>query len=349
MIRVVYIFLTEHALGLRIAQDIYNDSGAKVVTKNTVIDEYILRRLAEFDVKKIPVYDNSENKEKVKTDDSIAKVKQSYVENTKAVKNLLNDIAKGKIVDKKKIDEVSMMIYLKINNFSSILTSLHQLRDVDEYTYTHSMNVAIYSLLLAKWLRLDERQAMDVVEAAVLHDLGKCKISTDVLNKKGKLLNEEFELIKKHTTIGFQLSKRITGIKDEVRQAILLHHERINGNGYPLGIDAERTNIYARIVSVADVYDALTSERPYKKRKTPFETFKEFERIGFDQFDPKVMLTFLTNIYNYYLGAKVRLQNNEIAEVIYISPYNPSKPTIKLGERIIDLGQNDNYFIEEMI
>ncbi|ADY57087.1 metal dependent phosphohydrolase [Syntrophobotulus glycolicus DSM 8271] len=351
MAGVKYILLTRHALGEKIAHDIYNDQGAKIIPQHTVINKCILKRLAEFDIQRIPIYDHAEKEDgkTVRDEHSLALIKQSYVHNVREIKLLLNDIAKGKTTDKSKIDEVSMMIYSKINRFGSILSSLNQLRDVDEYTYTHSLNVAIYSLLLAKWLKLGDSQAKDIVEAGILHDLGKCKISPDLLNKRGRLLNEEFELVKKHTTIGFDLSKAIPGIKDEVRRAILLHHERANGNGYPFGVSGQKINIYSKIIAVADVYDALTSERAYKKKKTPFETFKEFEKIGFEQFDPKVMLTFMTNIYNYYLGVKVRLNTGQIAEVIYINPYNPSRPTIKLDDQILDLAGYEHYDIEEMI
>jgi HD-GYP domain-containing protein (c-di-GMP phosphodiesterase class II) len=190
---------------------------------------------------------------------------------------------------------------------------------------------------------------MDIIEAAVLHDLGKCMISPTILNKREKLQAYEFEYLKTHTTIGFDLSRKIPGIKQEVREVILTHHERNDGRGYPFGLNAGQINIYTKIVSVADVYDALTSERVYKKRKTPFETFKEFQKIGFDHFDPKVVLTFLTNIINYYLGSKVLLNTGETGEVVFISPYDPSLPTVKVAEKFIDLTKEKEVIIEQMI
>lgn len=134
-----------------------------------------------------------------------------------------------------------------------------------------------------------------------------------------------------------------------MKEAILRHHERVDGCGYPLGIPGEYLSIYTKIIMVADVYDTLTSERAYKKRLTPFDTFLEMEKRGYDHFDPQVLLVFLRNIANHYTGAKVRLNTGEIGEIACCLPQNIAKPLIVVNGKCINLSRESEYSIAEVL
>lgn len=265
------------------------------------------------------------------------------------MRKILGDLAAGRKLAYEKIEYISNSIYSKINSISNIVKCMNEIKNVDEYTYTHSINVSVYALLIAKWLGLSEAETRNVVTTSILHDIGKSRISGDILNKKGPLLSEEFEQIKSHVNIGYYLSEHIPQITDDIREGILMHHEREDGKGYPFGIKGDNINRYAKIISVADVYDALTSERIYKKRITPFDTFRELVKIGFGHFDTKVLMTFLSNIASYYIGSTVKMSNGETGKVIFVAPQSISTPIVSINGKYIDLSQNRQLKIVEML
>jgi HD-GYP domain-containing protein (c-di-GMP phosphodiesterase class II) len=154
------------------------------------------------------------------------------------------------------------------------IKSLMQIATHDYYTHTHSINVAIYALSLGNFLGLRGEELEQLGESALLHDLGKSKIDPNIINKNGALTKEEFETMKKHPTFGVSLGLKL-GIKNKkILEGIKYHHEKMDGSGYPSGLYKEEIPIYAKIVGMCDIFDALTSERSYKKAMTSFEALK---------------------------------------------------------------------------
>ncbi len=342
-----YVDVKDCRAGEVLAEDVIDNKGVMLLAKNAVLNNYILSRLQDFRVEKIAVYasDSFQEMQKITPEE----FKKDYKNNLCTVKRILNDLAAGVKPDYQEIASVADFIYENRYGSYGLIECINELRSADEYTYIHSINTGIYSSLIARWLNLEEQQIKEMVMAGMLHDIGKAKIPNIILNKKGKLSEREFEIIKKHTIVGYQMSKSIPNLKFDVRKAILMHHEREDGSGYPLGVKGNKINVYAKIVAVGDVYDALTSERAYKKKTTPFDTFEEFQRCGVGLFDPKVMLTFLTNISHYYISSKVRMNTGEIGEIVYVPPHNISKPVIRLEGKIIDLEKERDYSISEML
>ena len=345
-----YVHLYQCKPGDILADDLYNDNGILIVAKGTVINEHTIKRIEAFRVRQLSVYESRRNrKTREKNILYIKKFKRDYEENLDIVKQVLNALVSGEKLDYKKIEYISKSIYSQISNTSQIVECMNAIKNISEYTYTHSINVSIYSMLLARWLCLSEKETKEVVTTGVLHDIGKSRIPIEILNKKGPLLPEEYEEVKKHAAIGSQLTENIPDITNHMREGIYMHHEREDGKGYPLGIKGDRINLYAKIISVADVYDALTSERVYKKRMTPFDTFLEFSRIGYGYFDTKIMMTFLSNISSYYIGSRVRMNDGKIGEVVFISQQNISKPIVNVDGMYIDLANHSQYRIIEMV
>ncbi len=338
--------------GYEIAEDVLNSSGRLIITKNTIVNESIRQKLIAFKVDRIAVCDHTKNVDTVhnpKADIIAFKIK--YQKSVNSVKEMINDLAAGRGLDNEKIYEISSSLYENMYTNIIVTECLNKLKIVDEYTYSHCINVSLYSMLIGKWLELPENEIKLLIIAGILHDIGKTKIPIDILNKKGPLTKEEFEIIKMHPLYGFELIKENAGISKKVKEAVLMHHEKENGTGYPFGIKSVGISSFAKIISIADVFDALTSERVYKKRQTPFDTFREFERIGIGEghFDPGILLKFIHNISQYYVGSRVMMNTGKLGEIVYVPPHNISNPVVRVDGSFIDLSAQKSMKIIEML
>jgi putative nucleotidyltransferase with HDIG domain len=277
--------------------------------------------------------------------------KRKYQNSVNSVKVIINDLAAGKGLDNEKINEISSSLYENMCSNVAVTECLNKIKIVDEYTYSHCINVSLYSMLIGKWLELPESEIKFLMNAGILHDVGKSKIPIVILNKKGPLTQEEYEIIKKHPLFGFEIIKNYTGINKKVKEAVLMHHEKENGTGYPFGIKSESISNFAKIISIADAFDAITSERVYKKRQTPFDTFREFERIGIGEgyYDPGILLKFIHNISQYYVGSRVMISTGKCGEIVYVPPHNISSPVVKVDGSFIDLSAQRDMKIIEML
>lgn len=347
-----YIHIYQCKPGYILAEDLCDNGGILIIPRGVVIDENIIKKLNAFKIRQLTVYEPQEaakEPEPERGEVYLREFRKDYRKNVDEVKQVLYDLAAGKKLDYEKIDAISDSVYTKVNRITNIIECMNEVKNVDEYTYTHCINVSVYAMLIARWLDMSDSEIREVVTAGVLHDIGKSKIPAEILNKRGALLKEEFEQIKNHSMIGYELSGEIPQLSQEIREGILMHHEWVDGNGYPFGLRGEEINRYAKIIAVADVYDALTSERIYKNRIPPFDTFEEFIKMGYGHFDAKVMMTFLSNIAGFYTGSKVKLSNGETGEVVFVPPQNIASPVVYANGRYIDLSQEKDLKIVEMV
>lgn len=333
-----------------LAEDVYRNN-CLVLPQNTKLTADLIEKLTNAGVRSLTVYlpTSATQEEPMIAAQPLPDFQQEYEENANVLKDVLSDLAAGRKLEIEKVSSVFDAVYNQIQHNYTLMDCINSIRSADVYTYTHSLNVALYAGLIGRWMRLPEQEILDLIQVGVLHDMGKAKVPQEILNKRGKLTPEEFEIMKKHSTLGFWMVKEVPELKQEICNAVLTHHERVDGRGYPFGLKGKDIPFYAKVVAVADVYDALTSERVYKKRITPFDTFVEFQELGYDHFDPQVLLVFLQNIANYYTGAKVRMNTGEVGEITSILPYNISKPIIRIDDKVIDLALEPNYSIEEML
>lgn len=343
-----HVRLFECKTGEIIADDIFNDKGILIIPKNAPINDYVIYKLINLGVYDVTIYSQEDiyNKEDHLT---ISQLKNKYENYVTAIKDILNELASGKELDFEKAKTISDSVYLNVTSNYNLIRCINELRNFDEYTYTHSINVSIYAMLLSRWLDLNEKDIENTIISGILHDTGKAKIPAGILNKKGPLSPREFDIMKTHTILGYDIVKNIAELNLEIKKVVLLHHEKDNGKGYPFGFKGSKLNMYTKIISVADVYDALTSNRCYKKKITPFDCFKQIQMMGIGHFDIKVMLTFLYNIANYYIGSKVVMSNGEIGEVVFIVPNDISKPIVRIKDEFIDLSTDNTLKIVEML
>ena len=231
---------------------------------------------------------------------------------------------------------------------TGIMDMILNMHDFDDCTYTHSLNVALICNILAGWLRFSPAEKELATACGLFHDVGKLQIPAEIMKKPGKLTPAEYQIIKTHPLESYKLLSRYE-LPDEVKNAALMHHERCDGSGYPYGFTFDKINRFARLVAVADVYEAMTSSRTYRDALCPFNVITYFENDGLQKYDPEFLLPFLENIVNTFLNQEVRLTNGLEGRIIYVNPVSLSKPTVKVGDRFLDLKEIGNVGIEKII
>jgi len=340
--------LIECQCGEILAEDVINDVGIPIVVCNTVINRYIKERLISLGIKSIKVYSPG-----LQFDDRNDKFLDSFIEvyqkSVLQIKEVVNELSMGKKLNYLKVSSVCSQVLSYIKEINIVIKYLAKIKKYDDYTYYHSINVAFYSLLLANWLKLTGDELNKVVLAGLLHDIGKTKVPLDVLNKPGKLLPEEFEEIKRHSMQGYLILKESANIPEVVSAAVLMHHEREDGSGYPNGLRGHEISQYAKIIAIADVFDAMTSSRVYHRAASPFDVFREFQSFGPKMFDINMLMTFVRNLSPCYLGSKVLLNNGAIGEVVYIPPFDVANPVINLEGQLIDMSRTSEYTIQSLV
>lgn len=324
-----------------IAADVLNELGVALVAKDTVMNEYIREKLLVYGIRKIKIYQKSE--------DINEDFQKCYTDILLQTQRLFREIVAGKPLDCESVAYIAEEICNSIIENDRVIRCLNCIHRADEYTYKHSVNVAFYSMLIAKWLHFSDRRIKLAVKSGLLHDIGKVRIPNEILNKKGKLTREEFEIIKEHTILGYEIVKDLKEIENDVKSAVLLHHERIDGSGYPYHFYSDNVNLFARIVAVADVFDAMTSDRVYKGKATPFDVFEMFQTVGIGIFDTQILNSFTSKLSTYLVGAKVLLNCGRTGEIAYIPQQDLINPIVKVESEYIDLAKSEETKIISML
>lgn len=260
-----------------------------------------------------------------------------YDHQVSEVRNQLSHIVQTGDIDSDNLTILVDDILTTTATKSQLFSYMCRLSSTDDITYNHSMNVSLLASIFGKWLHLSNGDIKDLAIAGLLHDIGKIKVDPIILNKKEKLTDAEFDHLKQHPTLGYQIVAK-SDLPNSIKQAILMHHEKMNGAGYPLGLSWDRIHDFAKIIAIVDIYDAMTAERPYHKKFHPFEVIKMFEEECYGILDTKYLYVFLEHIAHNFLGDKVELSDHTNGEIIFINKLSPSRPLIQtIDGRIIDL------------
>jgi len=345
----ICISIKDCELGQIIGQKVVSKYGATVVVENTTINSYIKNKLTAFEVDYIWIYGVGIDESVKYKDIAFKQLKERYNKNVLAVKEILNDLSKGKNVSIEKINLVSNSLYEPIDSEYYVVRCLSELKSVDDYTFIHSINVSMYAMLLGKWLLLPQSKIVDLIHAGLLHDVGKTKISNLILNKKGKLEIGDFQQIKKHPIYSFEIIKSIEGVSAESKDAVLKHHEREDKSGYPSGVGGSEMSICSKVIAITNFYDSITSERAYRKRVNPFEAFEIIQGQAMTKFDIHIVNTFLSNIATCYIGSKILLSNGQTGEIVYVPPQVITKPIISINSEYFDLSKDNKVKIVKML
>lgn len=232
-----------------------------------------------------------------------------------------------------------------------LLDMLSNMRNLEDPIYSHSLNVALISRSIGKWLQLGREDLNVLTLAGLLHDIGKTQIPESILNKPGKYTDEEFKMMKSHPLLGKKLLND-KGFDPRILYAALQHHERSDGTGYPRGLEEDEIDDFASIVAIADVYDAMTSARAHRDPLCSFQVINQFEKDGLSKYNTKYILVFLDKIANTYSNSRVMLNNAKTGRVVYINKTNLSRPVVQMDSGdIINLADavNNELFIKSIL
>ncbi len=341
--------------GMKVDQPIFGPDGRVLIERGAFLDDFEIEGLLKKGIMSVYITEGE-------PDDDEEVVISPAAQQT---------IAKTRVPDKKKVelsnevkervgqgikylfDNTSNADFAESSNsvagelMDSIMSSdavafdINMLKVSDEYTFKHSVDVAAMSLIIGKNMGLPHEELKELGVAGLLHDIGKSSIPDEILNKKDKLTDEEFTYIKQHSVFGYKILTERGGFSEAVLRGVLQHHEKLNGRGYPLGVSGDKIHKYARIISVADVYDALVTDRPYKKGFSKGVAVEMIMAMTED-LDMDAMNCFLHTVVAYPVDSIVTLVNGEKAKVVqnYMGyPLRPKVVSVTTG-KVYDLSND---------
>ncbi|WP_432665896.1 HD-GYP domain-containing protein [Wukongibacter baidiensis] len=327
--RLTKIDVDELKEGMILGENLYDSLGNILLGDGITLRETYIVKIKTLDISNVWIKNKLPIKEMKKENHSDPYLLETRLEAKRFIADTMQEFYLNGAVVEKVLEIVNKLIEELLEN-DEIVISLGKLRTIDDYTLEHSVNVCIMSLVIGLSYGFEYEELVDLGVGAILHDIGKMLIPQEILNKPGALTVEEYEIVKNHTTYGYDILKKSEGISGIAAEIALSHHERPDGNGYPLGRKAEQIRIYSKIVAICDVYDALTSDRVYKKGIVPHKALQYICKMVDTQFDNELVKKLLNCVKIYPVGSLVRLNTNELGLVVDISKINPSKPIVRI-------------------
>lgn len=321
-------------IGTELAKPIYNDKGKILLQKDVVLTDVMIRRLLDLGITYVYIKDELTDDiyvpslipEEMRIE-AIQTVKESfatYQNNGFGKKSFLQDKTSENMT--KMVD--SMITQLK--NDEEVLSVMSDILISDDYVFAHSINVTIYALALATELKLPDKQIRQLGLGAMLHDVGKMFIPDEILNKVERLNDEEFSIMQSHAEKGFHFLRKSTSFPLLVAHCAYQHHERLDGSGYPRGIKETEIHPFGKILAVADVFDAVTSNRVYRDAMLPQEGLEVLYAGSGTLFDQDLIRTFKQTVAIFPNGSTIKLNDNRIAIVVKQHNQMYERPTVRV-------------------
>ncbi len=358
MIRRKYMRTRQLKPGMKMDQSVVDRLGRNLVARGAILDEYVIDSLLKLGIMNVYIQEGEmspdeeniaisaaaqANIEKLYTEDrSKVSLSNSVRERiSHGIQSIYNDTDSANLASTTASITNDLLNAIDQNN--AIAIDITELKTSDEYTFKHSVDVATIAMILAKQQGLSKQEIFEIGVSGLLHDVGKTKVPLEILNKPGRLDEEEFAIMRQHSVFGYRMVKDKPDFSPGVAMGVLQHHEKINGSGYPMGVNENQITPYAKILSVADIYDALITERPYKQAFSQRDAVEMIMSMT-HELDMKAMKSFLESMILYPVGCIVELSNGEKAKVVRNSPHYILRPTVVgvQSGKVYNLGEDLN-------
>ena len=345
--------------GMIVDQTVVDRLGRNLVVKGAELDDYMISSMLKLEIMSVYIQDGYipdpdvskiTSKEAARQIDRLTKKDPAKVQLTESVKKR---VAEGiQYIYNPGTDPHQMSTAASsitndlmdaISKNDAVALDINALKTSDEYTFKHSVDVATIAMISAKSMGLSQNQIYEIGVAGLLHDIGKTKVPEEILNKPGRLDESEFAIMKNHSLYSYRMIEDSEDLSSQIKLAVLQHHEKIDGSGYPLGVKFDQISDYAKILTIADIYDALVTERPYKAAFTQRDAIEMIMSMT-GELDIESMRGFLESMILYPVGAVVELSNGEKAKVVENHPKYILRPTVVglQSGNVYDLGNDFN-------
>lgn len=358
--------IKELQVGCILSEEVIGSSGRAIIQKKTVLTTELLEILRAFLIKEVEVEKTLSTglpfipNEVIETEEEEGygeketqrelSFTELFLQASGNFKREFHSWQSGLPVDVTKVRAIIVPLIEKSEHHQTELFQLYHFSTEDDYLYQHAIAVGLISYYISKKVGLNKGEAVQVALAGCLCDCGMAKLSAGILNKRSPLTKEEYVEVKNHPTYSYRLIQSTPLIRKAGKIAIYQHHERLDGSGYPLGEKGHKIHRYAKIIGVADTFHAMTSERLYRKKQSPFKVLEMMIQDLFGQFDISSLRALQAGIMNISIGSIVKLSNEQEAEILFIEESAPTRPLVKIcgTDEIINLQKNRVLFIDEV-
>lgn len=341
--------------GMEVARDVVSAEGRFLIRKGVTLTFHYIQRLREIGVGSVYIVSHGSLPDY--TFDVLSD--QTRIKAIQTVRNAFDKFKMTRKMEAKVFRELAVTIVDELLGHPDALLHLTDIRTHDDYTFGHSVNVGVLAVLTGIALGYSRKQLQELAIGCLLHDLGKMSVPLDILNKPGTFTEQEMETMKTHSEAGFDILRKNPGVPLLSAHIAFQHHERFNGTGYPRGLKGQEIHEYSRIAAVADAYDALTSDRPYRKGMLPHEAYEIMIASAGEIFEESLLQKFFEHVALYPLGTVVTLNSGETGVVIECINNMPLRPGVRIlldqqgrqaveGRRI-ELAMETAFFISKVL
>ncbi|MDI9420448.1 MAG: HD-GYP domain-containing protein [Bacillota bacterium] len=321
-----YVSNKELQPGMCVARPIYGEDGQVLLNSGVILNESYIARLYSNGVPGAFIL--TDHDEEVEIPEVVTqRTRQNVIGH---VRNVFESIELGKTFDMGYLTDSVTAIIDEVTANPNVLINLTDIRTFDGTIFAHCVNVCILSIIIGIKCSLNELELRELAIGSILHDIGKICIPTQILQKQGPLTQNEFDLVKKHTVNGWNILRNNHGIPLLSAHIAYQHHEQPNGKGYPRELLDEQIYLFAKIVAVADAYDAMTSARVYRQGMMPFQALRVIRQLREIQFNAAVADLLISSVAPYPIGARVLLSNAEIGVVVDVNAAERERPVVRL-------------------